>query len=83
MRGWRRRCSRVLRQGGAFPAMQAELAQGEVRPEAVIALHREARRVSPSYHVHMGRVAARHGREALAGRFAARAGEVIPVVDKG
>jgi hypothetical protein len=54
-----------------------------VRPEVLTALHREARRVSPSYHVHMGRVAARHGREALAGRFAARAGEVIPVVDKG
>lgn len=75
--------TRVLRQGGAFPAMQAALAQGEVRPEALIALHRAARRVSPSYHLHMARIAARHGREALAGRFAARAGEVIPVVDTG
>ncbi|MCR8550662.1 alpha/beta hydrolase [Salipiger sp. P9] len=75
--------SRVLRQGGFFPDMQAQLLHGWVEADRLIGCHRAARRVSPSYFEHMRRVAERHGRMALAERFAARAATVVPVVDTG
>ncbi|APZ55123.1 alpha/beta hydrolase [Salipiger abyssi] len=75
--------TRVLRQGGFFPQMQAELVHGGVDAARLIAGHRAARRLSPSYFDHMRRVAERHGRPALAARFTALGAAAVPVVNKG
>ena len=63
--------------------MQLELVHGAVDASALIGLHREARRLSPSYFDHMRKVALRHGREALAARYEAAGAVAAPVVAKG
>ena len=75
--------TRVLRQGGAFPALQAQLFHGGVDAAALIGTHRLARRCSPSYFAHMSRVAKRRGRPVLAARLEALGAAAEPVVNKG
>ncbi|EIE52634.1 hypothetical protein AL036_03675 [Salipiger aestuarii] len=75
--------TRVLRQAGSLPDLQAQLLHGGPDAAQVIALHRMGRRCSPSYHAHMARVARRRDRPALADRFRTLKAGAVPVVDKG
>lgn len=75
--------TRVLRQGGSLPDLQAQLLRGGPDAAQVIALHRMARRCSPSYHAHMAKVAQRRGRPVLAAQFQTLGAGAVPVVDKG
>ncbi|MBU2963270.1 alpha/beta hydrolase [Citreicella sp. C3M06] len=74
--------SRVLRQGGRLPDLQAQLVDGGIDAAEIIALHRASRRCSPSYFRHMQRYA-KVRRPALAERLAAMGQTAVPVVDKG
>ncbi|WP_417523488.1 alpha/beta fold hydrolase [Marinovum sp.] len=63
----------VLREGGRFGKLQAQLTKKQVPAVRITMLHRRSRRQSPKYWRHLAAQAEKSGRRALAARALARA----------
>lgn len=65
--------TRVIRQGGRFDWLKTDLAEGLADPREIGRVHRDVRRRSESYWLHLAEIARYRGREGLAQRAEAEA----------